>query len=268
MQHARHGWRRHPSSRCFNPHPARRPDATCIGHGWVNRHGHCFNPHPARRPDATCGTKGRCQRCAVMLFQSSSGQKAGCNPYRMDLCTPCGYRPCTVSILIRPEGRMQPIWLSLWLTHPKEFQRTIRPEGHVYQCFNPHPARRPDATAQDQPFCASILIRLLAAPLSPLLFQSSSGQKAGCNLLATAPSEEVLAGFNPHPARRPDATAVPCLGSGGRMNCGADAQIGQYVSILIRPEGRMQPTPGRRVLDRVFYAILIRPEGRMQPQVP
>ena len=37
---------------CFNPHPARRPDATCI-----TKHNSpyicCFNPHPARRPDAT-----------------------------------------------------------------------------------------------------------------------------------------------------------------------------------------------------------------------
>ena len=40
--------------------------------GW-----HCFNPHPARRPDATSGGS-RSPACRAM-FQSSSGQKAGCN---------------------------------------------------------------------------------------------------------------------------------------------------------------------------------------------
>ena len=38
---------------CFNPHPARRPDATAPGFHWVKDALPCFNPHPARRPDAT-----------------------------------------------------------------------------------------------------------------------------------------------------------------------------------------------------------------------
>ena len=146
-----------------------------------------FNPHPARRPDATCALvilirperqadhvsilirpEGRMQR-----FQSSSGQKAGCNVAAE------GHRP--VSILIRPEGRMQPF--PTWM-HPR---RT--------GCFNPHPARRPDATAAGRRSLSgpavSILIRpegRMQHPKGPLqrhavaVFQSSSGQKAGCNI--------------------------------------------------------------------------------------
>ena len=38
----------------------------------------CFNPHPARRPDATRGVIDP-YLLAWWLFQSSSGQKAGCN---------------------------------------------------------------------------------------------------------------------------------------------------------------------------------------------
>ena len=65
-----------------------------------------------------------------------------------------------VSILIRPEGRMQRL-----------IMRIIRPRG---KCFNPHPARRPDATPNQ-------LKKIL-----DFGFQSSSGQKAGCNLMQIA----------------------------------------------------------------------------------
>ena len=86
-----------------------------------------------------------------------------------------------VSILIRPEGRMQP---------PKRRGRT----------------------------------------LSPWLFQSSSGQKAGCNI-------------------DPNDRARGLL----------------LVSILIRPEGRMQRPVQERYAHPSHVSILIRPEGRMQP---
>ena len=87
-----------------------------------------------------------------------------------------------VSILIRPEGRMQPIdeaepseeWVLVSIL--------IRPEGRMQHAggtlalrispgFNPHPARRPDAT---------------------VTATNANGAMAAC--------------FNPHPARRPDAT--------------------------------------------------------------
>ena len=61
-------------------------------------------------------------------------------------------------------------------------------------------------------------------------FQSSSGQKAGCNRAAPTGSTLLWPCFNPHPARRPDATRPIDTGFGSLF----------YVSILIRPEGRMQ----------------------------
>ena len=62
------------------------------------------------------------------------------------------------------------------------------------------------------------------------------------------------ASFNPHPARRPDAILVP-----------AEYHLSTEVSILTRPEGRMQ---SHNVRKGGWYAgrvsILTRPEGRMQ----
>ena len=60
-----------------------------------------------------------------------------------------------VSILIRPEGRMQP-------SFPTRISMLV-------PRFNPHPARRPDATG------------VISLRNGELMFQSSSGQKAGCN---------------------------------------------------------------------------------------
>ena len=64
-----------------------------------------------------------------------------------------------------------------------------------------------------------------------LSFQSSSGQKAGCNCR--------------HPNRR--SSLAP-----------------SHVSILIRPEGRMQHSRVHGIEGHMLVSILIRPEGRMQ----
>ena len=185
---------------CFNPHPARRPDATSAGRPALPSPG-SFNPHPARRPDATVKRvvlitpvllvsilirhSGRMQRFgnslspARRMFQSSSGLLAGCNPPR----------------------------------------RSVLP--HAHDGFNPHPARRPDATPSgglhQRDTNVSILIRpegrmqlgISVASFTPLLlFQSSSGQKAGCNARRASCICPLIIGFNPHPARRPDATGT------------------------------------------------------------
>ena len=120
--------------------------------------------------------------------------------------------------------------------------------------------------------------RVYDSELSPAaVFQSSSGQKAGCN-----PGGRGLprggACFNPHPARRPDATRVPAeerrprlvsilIRPEGRMQLRRHRVLGAFkpVSILIRPEGRMQPGWWCRLLASTQVSILIRPEGRMQP---
>ena len=136
-----------------------------------------------------------------MPFQFSSGQKAGCNRGVGDVHA---LDDVAVSILIRPEGRMQP----------------------------PEPGQA----------------------ITVHRFQSSSGLLAGCNGDNEAHNRKHPHGFNPHPAFWPDAT-FPHRGLPGALQ----------VSILIRPEGRMQrgsPAAGGPDCGRV--SILIRPEGRMQ----
>ena len=162
-----------------------------------------FNPHPARRPDATSVVVTPVTR-TVDWFQSSSGQKAGCNYTPGAVVNLSANR---VSILIRPEGRMQPD-VGTAVTATDAFQSS---SGQKAGCnalsvvkgipagFNPHPARRPDATLGQgfEPVhrrSVSILIRpegrmqLIAAVGTGFLahqFQSSSGQKAGCNALSS-----------------------------------------------------------------------------------
>ena len=93
--------------RCFNPHPARRPDATphpsafCLAH-------RCFNPHPVRRLDATLLGAER----PLVLSEEQNTMKY------------------TVSILTQPEG---------WMPVPHQVKH------HV--CFNPHPAQGKVPTA-------------------------------------------------------------------------------------------------------------------------
>ena len=175
----------------------------------------------------------------LSVFQSSSGQKAGCNPMgvqnvcerhllvsilirpegRMQLsesARPILFPGSTgvstpVSILIRPEGRMQPqlstqanttaIYVSILIRPEGRMQRPLFVHSLVHRVgFNPHPARRPDATS------ATNQVDLRVYPL----FQSSSGQKAGCNNYAAE----------------------------------GDGAVHRAVSILIRPEGRMQHDKG------------------------
>ena len=146
---------------------------------------------------------------------------------------------------------------------------TAPPQGRHprFDCFNPHPARRPGATRSTTPSSKSGFEK----------FQSSPGPKAGCYYLEvrpvahpvgvsilTRPEGRVLQilgppvprrprGFNPHPARRPGAT-----GEARRP-----LRVFYAVSILTRPEGRVLRGRGgvRRVCRRV--SILTRPEGRV-----
>ena len=109
------------------------------------------------------------------------------------------------------------------------------------------------------------------------VFQSSSGQKAGCNPSSTS-LIALRSGFNPHPARRPDATSASVMSplspdkfqssSGQKAGCNLpplSISTHPAVSILIRPEGRMQRRSGALAWGTCRVSILIRPEGRMQP---
>ena len=159
-----------------------------------------------------------------------------------------------VSILTRPGGRVLPSsarprrlsWTMFQSSPGPEAGCCLRGRGlqpRVSDGFNPHPARRPGAAdrgggAPHSPRGVSILTRpggrvLLARiedQLVPLEFQSSPGPEAGC----CPPSRRSVpspSSFNPHPARRPGAAAIPC---GQRLQPLA-------VSILTRPGGRVLP---------------------------
>ena len=109
-------------------------------------------------------------------------------------------------------------------------------------------------------------------------FQSSPVPKDGCN----ESYEEAIrfrdTGFNPHPSRRTGATGSP-RGPRRRMDAfqsspvpkdGCNAQIGKGgsqvsgVSILTRPEGRVQPVAQAAAAAGRKVSILTRPEGRVQ----
>ena len=131
-----------------------------------------------------------------------------------------------VSILTRPESRMQP-------------QAAIREAGDIGFQSSPGPKAGCNTQAaireagdigfQSSPGPkAGCNFFALYAPLISFRFQSSPGPKAGCNE-DRANSSSSLASFNPHPARKPDATPFKRW------------LIHRYgVSILTRPESRMQ----------------------------
>ena len=70
------------SSRCWVFQSSPGPKAGCNSPGMYTRWlCHCFNPHPARKPDATLKSSDTCR--AEYGFQSSPGPKAGCNPSKV-----------------------------------------------------------------------------------------------------------------------------------------------------------------------------------------
>ena len=233
----------------------------------------CFNPHPARRPDTTAA---QYDVAHDFVFQSSSSPKAGCNPRWVSTTAHCS----VVSILIQPEGRMQQMSKYARITtawgfnphparrpdatkgfygarpphagfnpHPARRPDATPPRPARWHCdygFNPHPARRPDATADSSNnIFRTTLFQSSSSPkagcnkstsydsCAECSFQSSSSPKAGCNTPAPPKARHGWACFNPHPARRPDATCTP-------MATTIALGVG-LVSILIQPEGRMQP---------------------------
>ncbi len=155
-------------------------------------------------------------------------------------------------------------------------------------CFNPHPARRPDATfglpfmrsqalsfqSSSGPKAGCNLMRVDSS-ITTRSFQSSSGPKAGCNP-SSGISSLHLKSFNPHPARRPDATSDNRLitlvvgmfqsSSGPKAGCNAFfyhlAGWKGLVSILIRPEGRMQHA---RRLRTLTLTICFNPHPARRP---
>ena len=158
----------------------------------------CFNPHPARRPDAM-GVRPAGDRTApnVSILTRPEGRMQLTNRDATNLYT-------AVSILTRPEGRMQSLAASATLSRPTLFQSS--------------PGQKAG--------CNTVT---LAIPYLPIAFQSSPGQKAGCN-----------ASHSSLPTRRIPFQSSP----GQKAGCNTGVRIGKtwgvQVSILTRPEGRMQ----------------------------
>ncbi len=85
------------------------------------------------------------------------------------------------------------------------------------------------------------------------MFQSSPDPKAGCYIVSM-PLVASICRFNPHPTRRPGATAPP-----------GEQSRGILVSILTRPEGRVLPNCADSIMQPTIVSILTRPEGRVLP---
>ena len=214
-----------------------------------------------------------------------------------------GDRIMIVSILIQPEGWMQPTEPHLvggkhrfqsssnpkvgcnsrsaivFLSKLRSFQSSSNPKvGCNWQkratsavqpcCFNPHPTRRLDAT----------LICTRGSCQPDISFNPHPTRR----LDATQRAVDILLAskrFNPHPTRRLDATLVRLAfsasaklfqsSSNPKVGCNNKAtrtMLDTYsVSILIQPEGWMQLQLGIKERFVARVSILIQPEGWMQP---
>ncbi len=188
------------ASRCgarrrFNPHPTRRPGAT---RGRASRAGGetSFNPHPTRRPGATARRRARlaplnlfqsppdpeagCDvswgtfRTADLLFQSPPDPEAGCDDVHLRL-----HALRVVSIPTRPGGRVRrwragasPALPIRFNPHPTRRPGATAPHSELashQMCFNPHPTRRPGATPAR------------TVPRWARSFQSPPDPEAGCD---------------------------------------------------------------------------------------
>ena len=223
-------------------------------------------------PKAGCNGIRDSRSLEICSFQSSSSPKAGCNPTRRwPWPTTGSFNPhparrpdatrrvlaalhgrLLVSILIQPEGRMQHL-AGVRVILVVEVSILIQPEGRMQRpsscpwpsaaptCFNPHPARRPDATTQGLGevairFGVSILIQpegrmqlsdQVDALIDQDLFQSSSSPKAGCNSVGRSHRAGGPPCFNPHPARRPDATPGYVFSTQSSRTSPVASEIGQ-----------------------------------------
>ena len=185
----------------FNPHPSRRTGATSAGPQMGQHVVVCFNPHPSRRTGATVAWPRSRRCCSVSILTRPEGRvQPG---HRL----PRGRR-AGVSILTRPEGRVQlppPVWSVAWV----KVSILTRPEGRV------------------QPTCAP-------ATRTGWMFQSSPVPKDGCN------AEDVQLGDL---VEQFQSSPVPKDGCNRGGSLPGDPP--QLVSILTRPEGRVQLlTPG------------------------
>ncbi len=213
-----------------------------------------FNPHPARKPDATPNC--RLVVSSMQMFQSSPGPKAGC--YAIALLG-SSIRRC-VSILTRPESRM----LRQALTKPSPIGSSFNPHPArkpdatiistlivvIRMSFNPHPARKPDATIDQTPTGSTSEVSILTRPESRMLPATRQKKAAHESVsILTRPESRML---------RVTITGFYLLqkfqsSPGPKAGCYNDVlpveRRGIQVSILTRPESRMLPDERARILS-------------------
>ena len=185
---------------------------------------------------------------APRAFQSSPVPKDGCN------LAHSGHEPFfrLVSILTRPEGRVQQHRLRLCAA-VRRVSILTRPEGRVQPDFRIEGEQHRQVSILTRPEGRVQRRRWWNTSSSCWRFQSSPVPKDGCNRPRRALG--VFGGrFNPHPSRRTGATR------------GEESVTTRFsVSILTRPEGRVQPQAHEVLKTIVEVSILTRPEGRVQP---
>ena len=231
-----------------------------------------FNPHPPRRTGAT--NDGKRGLAVVAVFQCSPVPKDGCN-LRRSVKKPA---PTQVSILTRPEGRVQ-LWMpsaSGWLFFV--FQSSPVPKDGcngaswiVYSSFggfNPHPSRRTGATNS-----------LMSYATKPALFQSSPVPEDGCN----SSSPEANLGSVPVSILTRPGGRVQRTSCSGRCSCasfqsspvpedGCNRNPTSYGLLRLMFQSSPVPEDG---CNRAYHealqvaqgvSILTRPGGRVQLQ--
>ena len=189
-----------------------------------------FNPHPSRRTGATRG------------YLPLSGALDGFNPHpsRRTGATPCR----SSMVAAHAEFQSSPV--------PKDGCNLGLTGLWSGSCsFNPHPSRRTGATPGPHKGRPGFAVSILTRPEGRVqlvyngdagtaqVFQSSPVPKDGCNYRARRFGAAYLR-FNPHPSRRTGATKRARV-----------VRPYRHVSILTRPEGRVQRFTGvmKLILD-------------------
>ena len=184
--------------RRFNPHPSRRTGATSPGAGSGAGCGR-FNPHPSRRTGATSSDWAPLS-LLVESFNPHPSRRTGAT-----LPDTSGMRTCfCVSILTRPEGRVQPkpndrFCVRHW------FQSSPVPKDGCNACAragNREASVRFQSSPVPKDGCNW---KTCATGAGGWMFQSSPVPKDGCNPHTRRFAKEAP-GFNPHPSRRTGAT--------------------------------------------------------------
>ena len=180
-----------------------------------------------------------------------------------------------VSILTRPEGRVQPHWQNV-VSSNIAVSILTRPEGRVQPYLVPYALGVNLFQSSPVPKDGCNMILGLLSD-TPRRFQSSPVPKDGCNHIPTADAGQ-LSSFNPHPSRRTGATigAHGVAGFCRRFNPHPSRRTGATPPacwMTGNREFQSSPVPKdgcNKIADHandegIAVSILTRPEGRVQP---